>query len=207
MNTHVAKNYYQGKYDSKRRFISYWHQIHEVLLLKPENVLEVGIGNGFVSRYLREQDTTIVTCDIDAHLKPDHIASVTKLPFADKSFDVVMACEILEHMPYAETLQGLGEIFRVSSQSAIISLPDATRSIYIEFPIPKFGKVKKLMVIPELFPKKHILTKGGHHWEIGKKEYPLSRIIKDIKKTGFVMEKTYRVAENPYHRFFVLHKS
>jgi len=36
--------------------------------------------------------------------------------------------------------------------------------------------------------------------------YPLSRIIKEIQKSGFKIEKTYRIFENPYHRFFVLSK-
>ncbi|MHA1380617.1 MAG: hypothetical protein ACTSRG_19795 [Candidatus Helarchaeota archaeon] len=47
---------------------------------------------------------------------------------------------------------------------------------------------------------------GEHYWEIGKAGYPLSKIIKDIQKTGFEVEKTYRVFENPYHRFFILRK-
>jgi len=47
---------------------------------------------------------------------------------------------------------------------------------------------------------------GEHYWEIGKAEYPLSKIINEIQKAGFKIEKTYRVFENPYHRFFILRK-
>ena len=47
---------------------------------------------------------------------------------------------------------------------------------------------------------------GEHYWEIGKAGYPLNKIIKDIQKTGFKIEKTYRIFENPYHRFFILKK-
>jgi len=35
-------------------------------------------------------------------------------------------------------------------------------------------------------------------------DYPLSKVIKEIQKSGFKIEKTYRIFENPYHRFFVL---
>ena len=47
---------------------------------------------------------------------------------------------------------------------------------------------------------------GEHYWEIGKAEYPLSKIINKIQKAGFRVKKTYRVFENPYHRFFILRK-
>jgi len=58
-------HYYNIIYDTKERFCSYWHQIQEVLLLKPSEVLEIGIGNGFVSRYLKERGINVTTLDID----------------------------------------------------------------------------------------------------------------------------------------------
>jgi len=47
---------------------------------------------------------------------------------------------------------------------------------------------------------------GEHYWEIGKAGYPLSKIINEIQKVGFKVEKTYRIFENPYHKFFILKK-
>jgi len=47
---------------------------------------------------------------------------------------------------------------------------------------------------------------GEHYWEIGKIDYSLNKIVNDIQNTGFKIEKTYRVFENPYHRFFILRK-
>lgn len=202
----VEPEHYGEKYDSKRRFISYWHQINEALSLKPHNMLEIGIGNGFVYRYLKERAIDISTLDIDERLNPQFVGSITNMPFKDESFDLVMACEILEHIPYEDTLKGLKEIHRVAKRYAIISLPDSTRTIRIEFPIPKYGKVKKLFTLWNFFPKKHELTKSGHHWEIGKEHFPLEKVAHDIEALGFTIEKTYRVFENPYHRFFVLKK-
>jgi len=40
----------------------------------------------------------------------------------------------------------------------------------------------------------------------GRIDYPLSKIFNDIQIAGFKIEKTYRVFENPYHRFFILKK-
>jgi hypothetical protein len=47
---------------------------------------------------------------------------------------------------------------------------------------------------------------GEHYWEIGKAGYPLSKITKYIEKAVFKIIKTYRIFENPYHRFFILKK-
>ena len=45
-----------------------------------------------------------------------------------------------------------------------------------------------------------------HYWEIGKAGYPSSKIINDIQRAGFKIEKTNRIFEFPYHRFFILGK-
>lgn len=193
-------------YDSKRRFCSYWHQIQEVLARNPRHVLEVGVGTRFVSRYLLAIGIPVVTCDVDPDMRPDFVASITQLPFSDNAFDIVIACEILEHLPYEESLAALKELHRVTSQWLVMSLPDATPAAAIQFPVPFIKKVKWLFGVPSLFPPIHQITKHGHQWEIGKRNYPLARIKGDVSKAGFTVVKTYRVFENPYHRFFVLEK-
>jgi len=62
-----------------------------------------------------------------------------------------------------------------------------------------------LISLPQLKVPKHIFN-GEHYWEIGKAAYLLNKIINEIQKAGFRVEKTYRVFENPYHRFFTLRK-
>jgi len=72
-------------YDTKERFISYWHQIHEIISLGPKTVLDVDIGNGFVTRYLREKGWDVTTLDIVSELRPDVAGSVLSLTFAQSS--------------------------------------------------------------------------------------------------------------------------
>jgi len=56
MKTQVEPNhYFSMSYDSKERFISYWYQINEIIKLNLKRVLEIGIGNSFVSKYLEER--------------------------------------------------------------------------------------------------------------------------------------------------------
>ncbi|MCK5766962.1 MAG: hypothetical protein KAH35_01115 [Candidatus Atribacteria bacterium] len=54
MNIQVEPNHYFDKsYDTKERFISYWHQVNEIVRLEPDSLLEIGIGSGFASKYLK----------------------------------------------------------------------------------------------------------------------------------------------------------
>lgn len=92
MKLQVEPNHYFNEfYDSKERWISYWHQINEIIKLNPKRVLEIGIGNSFVSKYLKERKLNIVTLDIDSRLNPDVVGSVLNIPLKDNSFDVI-AC-------------------------------------------------------------------------------------------------------------------
>ena len=206
MKSQVKYNhYFIESYDSKERFISYWHQIKEIINLKPKNVLEIGIGNGFVSKYLKERGINLTTLDIDQELKPNIIGTVLNIPFTDDLFDLIACYEALEHLPYVKVKKTISEICRVSKFFTILSLPDTNRVYRFNVQIPKIGEIKKLIPLPQLRQLLHKFD-GQHYWEIGKKGYPLNRVTNDIKNVGFKIIKTYRVFENPYHRFFVLKK-
>lgn len=198
-------HYFDKSYDSKDRIISYWYQIKEIIELNPEKVLEIGIGNGFVSQYLRNRKINILTLDVDERLKPDISGSILEIPFADGSFDTIASFEVLEHLPYEDAKKALTEIYRVSQKYAILSLPDCTSVYRFCISIPKIGLYNKLIPLPRFKAPKHIFD-GEHYWEIGKAGYSLDKIITDIQKTGFEIKKTYRLLENPYHRFIILKK-
>jgi len=84
-------------------------------------------------------------------------------------------------------------------------LPDIDRVYRIYFHIPKVGVIKKLIPLPRIKKPVHRFN-GKHYWEIGKAGYPLRKILNDIQKQNLQLQKTYRVFEAPYHRFFVLQK-
>lgn len=206
MNPQVTpEHYFDRSYDSKRRFISYWHQIDEIINLKPRSLLEIGVGNGLVSRYLKQRGFSITTLDVDPALGPDIVGSVVAIPLSDNSFDVTACFEVLEHVPYEDFKKALHEIYRVSTKYATLSLPDCTRAYRLELQIPKIGDLKFLISLPRLEAPVHIFN-GEHYWEIGKAGYPLRRILNDIEMVGFKLIKSYRVFEVPRHRFFILRK-
>ena len=88
----MNRNVYRfKKYVDLKRWLSYWHQINEVLELNPKNVLEIGVGNQIVSDCLKKQGLAVKALDIDKKLKPDLVADVNQMPLTDNSFDLIYA--------------------------------------------------------------------------------------------------------------------
>jgi ubiquinone/menaquinone biosynthesis C-methylase UbiE len=98
----------------------------------PQSVLEVGCGEGKLAAHLlrvaRRPSRFVVTDvelgalahDLDALIEPRQ-ASVYELPFDDASFDLVLCCEVLEHLD--EPRLGLAEVARVARRAVIVSTP------------------------------------------------------------------------------------
>lgn len=77
----VDKDQYEFlRYMSKARWNSLWHQLDEVIRLKPERVLEIGPGLDVFKNTAGLYGVKVETLDIDPELKPDHVGSATALP-------------------------------------------------------------------------------------------------------------------------------
>ena len=94
--------YFSDGYFSSRQWMSYRSQIEGVRSYNPHTVLEIGVGSGFVTSILRKCGYSVTTIDINPGLEPDYVGSITDLDnvFQDKSFDVVLCAEVMEHLPF-----------------------------------------------------------------------------------------------------------
>jgi len=193
--------YFGRGYLNPGRFASYGYQLQEIMSLQPRNVLEIGIGNGVVSYVLRQAGIEVTTLDFDLSLQPDIVASVTHMPSADDSYDVVACFEVLEHLPWRLATAALSEIHRVCARHALISLPDARPAL--RFRVPRIGARQFLVELPLWTMRDHRFD-GEHYWEINRNGYPLRRIVASMNRAGFSVEKTWRLWEYPRHRFFRL---
>ncbi len=206
LNLVPGKEHYAAKYVLGGRLFSYAHQMNAVLEREPRTVLEIGPGPGMVTAALRSIDIDVTTVDIQPELKPDVVASVTELPFADDSFDVSMCCQVLEHLPFDQFLPALKELGRVSRTAVVISLPDCTPHYTLHLRLPKFHRVTynwSRRVSPSQNAKDAVYKRDGHYWEIG---YPGTRLIdlRNILANHIHIDRSWRVPECPYHRFIVL---
>lgn len=200
-----AAHYFRPEYDHRTRLLSYWQQIHYVRTLASQSVLEIGIGNAFVSDYLRRRGVDVLTLDIDANLYPDCAGSILRLPFQDQAFEMVICCEVLEHLPFEWFRGAARELERVSAQHVVISVPDRTRAYRFDVQIPLLGEIKKLVHVPTLRPREHVFD-GQHYWELGKAGYPLRLVTGVLEDAGFDILDSYRLFESPKYHFFLLSK-
>lgn len=207
MDEMPGRTHYNLQYLGGGRVFSYAHQIDSVLSLESQSVLEVGVGPGMVSSALRAVGIKVTTIDCQAELNPDVVASVTDLPFEDHAVDVSLCCQVLEHLPFDLFATSLRELVRVAAKGLILSLPDVTPFYEVRLRLPKLGLRRwtgtRRYRVPER-ERERSWRVSGHYWAIGYVETPLSRIVGLITDSGLRIDRTWRVSENPYHRFFII---
>ena len=192
--------HYAGlRYDTKRRWISYWHQIDEVLAIQPSTVLVVGVGNALVPEYLRHLGLEVVTLDLAEHLGPDLIGDVRSIPLTEDAFELALCCQVLEHVPFADVPRAVAELARVASARVVISVPRHGRAWEFALRIPPFARVACRGVLPS---RHGFAFDGEHHWELGTRTTPRSAFV-EVLEEHLVVERSFLVPEHVYHEFFV----
>jgi SAM-dependent methyltransferase len=188
---------------TKGRFASYWHQIDEIEKTGCTDVLEIGPGGGFLRRELRHLLQRSVVCvDTDSELGPDVVADTGHIPVKSRSFCAVVAFQVLEHMPFTRFHPVLCELARVADTYVIVSLPDRTPFYLARLTLPLM-RTHSLRWSPPFALREH-LDNPSHYWEIGLRGYSVGRIVKAMEACDLRLLRTFRVDEEPYHRFFVL---
>jgi 2-polyprenyl-3-methyl-5-hydroxy-6-metoxy-1,4-benzoquinol methylase len=208
MQKQVNKDHYDfSEYVKKQRWASMWHQLDEVNKLKPNKILEIGPGPGLFKATASALGMNVETLDIDPDLKPDHVGSVFELPFENDSFDVVCAFQMLEHLPFDDSMVALSEMTRVAANNVVISLPNAATRWPISFTLPKLGQIRFFIPKIQLLRSAHKFN-GQHYWEINKSGYSEKMVLNKIMRAvNLEVINSFRVHEYPYHQFFIFKKS
>lgn len=211
-NIQVSKDHYFEQYDDISRFIAYFYQIDLIRQLKPQNVLEIGVGNKTVSNYLKYHGIKIDTCDFDESLEPDYVADIRNLPFEENSYDAIMACEVLEHIPWEDVDKALSELYRISKKHAIISIPYASASFELIFRFPLIGRLLNRTLINLFFRMPFFFStiefSGEHYWEMGRRNYSSKKIRKAFGKYFKIIKEVRPILISgiSWHYFFILEK-
>lgn len=98
----------------------------------PTRILEVGVGEGEVTARLAQRWPDATFCGVDlpdpelaGHWDGKGFAplfgDIGRLPFPDDTFDLVLAIEVLEHVPFPEL--ALAELNRVGRRDLVVSVP------------------------------------------------------------------------------------
>ena len=117
----------------QRMMAGFFSALDEMLAgIDPSVIVEVGAGEGRITTHLlaRFPNATVVGLDLpDSELvdewsgleAPMFFGDVTRLPFADRSIDLIVGLEVLEHVPSPPS--ALDEIARVCRGAALLSVP------------------------------------------------------------------------------------
>jgi 2-polyprenyl-3-methyl-5-hydroxy-6-metoxy-1,4-benzoquinol methylase len=136
---HHHPDFFKGKYDHEniltRPIIqNFFHQVGAIIPGEISCVLEVGCGPGHSTECLSAMHPNVLyeASDVDPTLvryaqERNPSLRITQesaynLARNDSSFDVVICLEVLEHLDDPE--RALKEIFRVSKQSVLVSVPN-----------------------------------------------------------------------------------
>lgn len=133
----VTGNYYD-KYETRNpiarvlmgRFLATLATLYRDI--DADTVLEVGCGEGKLADHLLRagrRPTRFVATDISLARRAPTLdpllefqeASAYELPFADASFDLVVCCEVMEHL--SDPARALQEIARVARRRVLLSTP------------------------------------------------------------------------------------
>ena len=113
----------------------FMHELYEMLAATgPQSVLDAGCGEGFVTRFLCEQNAGWELTGVDLseaairyarrHSNGDArfaVGDLYDLPFEDDAFDTVLCSEVLEHLE--DPGRAFGELRRVARRSVVVSVP------------------------------------------------------------------------------------
>jgi len=127
-------NFYDDYYNKFDHKLSSREQrrIYKTISLIPNDVntvLEVGCGDGRLINPLIGKYKKV--CGLDISKKAlEHVEAIKvrgrieNLPFEDNSFDIVLCCEVLEHLPISIYKKSIKEIERVAKKYIIVSVPN-----------------------------------------------------------------------------------
>ena len=182
----------------------YWMQqnfMKDIISIEDE-MLEVGVGTGFCSNYLKSKGYSVTTLDIDENKNPDIAGNIVDYEFT-KEFDYILAYEVLEHIPFKYLKNTLRKLRTNCRKGLFISIPEYYPVVFsLKLKIPKIKLIEYSFSLPRfIFYRKKLSS--HHHWEVNSsQETKLENIIKLFSECGFSQVKIIFFEEKYYFIYF-----
>jgi hypothetical protein len=99
--------------------------------VRPVRVLDVGAGPQRLTEAFLGARFEVVRCDVDSFGRDDIVVIEPgrRFPLGDSEFDIVLALEVLEHVPAPARDKFIGECIRVARDVAVFSTPIAAEAV------------------------------------------------------------------------------
>ena len=207
-----------------RRFSSTQIQLTSVTDLGDsiQSILEIGPGSGYFSSIAKNLGYDVKTADIKSRTNPDYLGDFREVDIPER-FDLVAAFEMLQHLPYEDLPAALEKIAALSSRYVFISVPARVHRFGLSVDIPRLLAPRRLglgwlrgshtLSMTWEWPRNADLPESNwkgredywnpHYWEVGRKSYPRSRLLSEIKASGLnVLWHKYNPSHT--HHLFVM---
>jgi methyltransferase family protein len=201
----VDKQHYAlDKYVDRARWLSYWEQIEAATSIAPASALCIGVGDDIVPSVLERAGIAVQRFDFEPSLHCDHVGDVRDIAriVAPASVDVVLCCQVLEHIPFEDFEPTLRAICAVAKRRVVISLPyHHKRLASLALKLPKLPRLEFDWCVPRFWHPWRF--DGQHHWEVGAAGHPRRRIERVVAAVGLPY-RSFFARGNHYHLFFIL---
>lgn len=165
----------------------YWVQQNFMkdIISPDDDILEIGVGSGFCSNYLKNKGYLVTTLDIDENKNPDIVGNIVDYEFT-KDFDYILAYEVFEHIPFKYLKNSLRKLRTNCRKGLFISIPEYYPIVFsLKLKIPKMKQIEYSFLLPHLFPYRKKLD-IHHHWEVSSSyETRFENIINLFSQCGF----------------------
>ena len=194
-------NYISEEYLNPIVWNSYLCQIQYIRsLMQNGSIIEIGMGGGIINAVLRKLGYSANTMDVNEHLKPDFVASISSdFSGFGKTFDCVLCAEVLEHIPFELFEKCLGNISSLSNKYAVITLPDCRYRNKLKIQYNNRTVTRYLW-------KRNNKIFSGHCWELNYREEMSIMNISTVIKKHFSIIKQGIEEATPYHYYWLLEK-
>jgi len=214
----VSGEIHKGKFVHSNFSDSYMLQMKTLKGLKgAKKILEIGPGEMFTARNLKTLGYTYHTLDQDPRIEPTYVCSFFSFEYKwhKNEYDAVCAFQVLEHLPYGRFKEAICRMKTISRKYIVISLPYSCkgfRESRTEWD-GQFNKTAERVIehfeptnLPNRRYRKEYIEEfpwAVHYWEIGRKGFPLVRVIDDIEACELKILDRFH-SEEPFHYFIVI---
>lgn len=187
-------------YYSRKRIGHQWFQVDLLKELPVQKILEIGPFLGLVTAMLASAGYEVTTLDVEeashnigakTSIKGD-IANISSDRL--KGFDVVICCEMLEHIAWPEVDNVVNRIAQSGTPWLILSVPyegfQFGFSLYFNrFQFRRSSFFRKLRFLKKFRVQGNPDTWEPHKWEIGYHKYSLSAFCSKVAAAGYEIER------------------
>jgi len=214
----MQNSFQRGLMLQPKRWMSFREQVILSDAEKPNNILEIGKGNGLYLAMMSAFEYEIDTLDINEYYQPTYVGNICDVDL-DKTYDLVVGFQMLQHIQLSELNSAIRNMCSIANKCIIVSIPHFSPQYFsFRLILPDFFKKIGLPINYDFFTRLKFKrykdreysnkeeSYHAHYWELGRGNMTEQKFCSYFEKFDFKKTKSFSPSDFPYHNFFVFHK-